>query len=283
MQNKNPTNKLKNNINTQQIVGVIDNSSPANTLQEDRKIESTPQVNESPNISQKQDIVKHSEPKVVTVYKDRPKRPGCLGCGIGCNTIGCMFSFILLFCCASIIFIIINRPAFIWDRVVSFLNQGLELPQYTPSSASYVEENIISNLKTGQNDVYITEDQLTTIARDRFPQFKDLTFDIESEELKFYWALDNNTNPIYANVSMKIVDNNIKISKIGTPNLDLPEFTSSAINSAIISLLNINGQSGEDSILNTILNSDSNFKVNKIEFQKDKVYLDVFLNINLFN
>ncbi len=225
-----------------------------------------------------------SQPKVLEkeiIYKKR--RGGCLGTGIGCQAIGCVLMLIIFVCCLSSIFIIINRPAFIWDRVVTLLNQGIVLPEYHPASASYVEENLISDLRNGQNDIYISADQLTTIARDKFPQFKDLNFIIENGELTMLWALDQNPNPVFGVIKMKIDNNNITISKIGTPNISLPAFANEAANKLVLSILNLNSKDGNGNILSALLNDSSNLKINKIEFQKDKLYLDVFIDVNLFN
>lgn len=217
------------------------------------------------------------------VIEYRTKRGGCLGTGIGCNVLGCLFILLLLFCCAGFIFIIVSRPPVIWDRVVDYLNTGLHLPDYHPSSADYVQESIVSNLKNGQNDIYISEDQLTTIARDKLTQFKDLTFDIENGELLMYWALDNSNKPVYAQIKLETKNNSVKISKIGTPNLSLPEFTNEALNSLILSVLNLNTSDGNGNLIDTILNNGGNIKINKVEFQKDKIYLDIYITVDLFN
>jgi len=239
------------------------------------------------NISQedfdtKQDLnAKNTEPKVIVKYRDRPKGGGCLG-GIGCNAIGCGILLILFACCLGTIFVVISRPAAIWDRVTTYLNTGLNTQVYQPASADYIQENIIGNLKNGQNDIYITEDQLTTIARERLTQFKDLRFDIENEELTMYWALDSSNNPVFGEIRMKTENSTVKIIKIGTPNLTLPEFTNAALNNILLSALNLNNKEGDGNLLSALITDNSNLKINKVEFQKDKLYLDVNISINLF-
>jgi len=206
---------------------------------------------------------------------------GCFT-GMGCNIAGCLVSLLLILCCLGTIFTIVNRPAFIWDRVVTFLNTGLNLPTYQNTNPTFIEESIISNIKNGQNDIYITEDQLTAIARERLTQLKDLRFDIENGELSMFWALDNSENPVYAQVKLKVENNKIVISKLGTPNVTLPEFANESANSLILSVLNASGIGGSGNFLDTLFAENGNIKINRIEFQKDKLYLDVFVNVNLF-
>ncbi len=255
----------------------MNSKNPSKSQLSGNLVTSTPTGNSLPAqpVAPTQPIVQQTK---VIEYK---RGNGCFS-GMGCNLAGCLISLLLILCCVGSLLIIVNRPAFIWDRVVSYLNTGINLPQYVSTDSTFIEENIISNIKNGQNDIYITEDQLTAIARERLTQLKDLRFDLESGELSMYWALDNSANPIYANVKLKVQDNKIAISKLGTPNLTLPEFANDSANNLILSILNASGLGSSGNFLDTLFAENGNVKINRIEFQKDKLYLDVFVNVNLF-
>lgn len=225
------------------------------------------------------------------------QRGGLFNTGVGCRALfscGCLL--ILLLCIGSVL-VVLARPPVVWRPVIGIANDNRTLT-YEPSlTAEEAQASIIAQVKAaGQNEIAISEEALTAIARERIPQLSMLTIDVEPNVLKLNWYLDQSENPVIGEVVLALdSENKLIIEKLGTPSLTLPRAFNDMLQNAIVSMLDAKGTSGQSddsvvvegessgvNVLQNLVTSNENFKISSATFEKDVVKLDVFVNISLF-
>lgn len=234
--------------------------------------------------SNQKEIIKE---RVVVEYRDKPQ--GCMpdvGCGCGCRTItcgGCLFFLLIII---GFIYIVINKPPVIWSEVVSFLNAEQSAPAYKPQDLDSLQDSINNQInEVGEVTIELTQDQLTTLIRDKSSQLNELTIDIEKDKLYLYFYLDKTlpAKPLYGIVEISEDNNNLAITRIGTGKVALPEIFNKTATNTIYSLLNIDttNEQNPTSILSGIFNSES-LDIKKVEFIDDAVKITADIKVNVF-
>jgi len=257
-----------------------------NTLKQSSK-KFTPIINVSstPVEQPQKEIIKE---RVVVEYRDKDRGCSNIGCGCGCRTLGCgCFIFIALII-AGLAYILINKPPFIWSEVVSFMNDGVEAPKYKQQDLSTLQDSINSQISNiGEVKIDLTQDQVTTLIRDKAPQLKDLTVEVITNQFTIYWYLDNTlpAKPMYGIVNINSKDDGtLEISRIGTGKVALPDFINKTATNGIYSLLNINTNDSNQtplSILTSLFNS-KNISVKSVELKQGIIEITADINVNLF-
>jgi hypothetical protein len=215
--------------------------------------------------------------KVIVEYRDRePKRSG-----IGCKAIGCILMLLLVACICGSIFVILSKPPFIWNPVVDYLNADLFIPDHYNVNF-FDAKNILSQQITlvGENNVALTEAQFTALAQDKLPVIAKPFFDIESDYLRILWVLDDSIpeHPLFGVIEIKQdAENNLYINKIGTGKVGLPDILNNGINSAITKF----GGNNPIELINKLISSDENIKVEDIVLQKDQILIKVNVKVNI--
>ncbi len=246
--------------------------------------------------SQKMAPVKPRE-EVVYRYEDKKPAGGCkpnLGCG--CKAIGCFGCIGIILVVVLTLYVFIAKPQAIWTQVVTFLNADISVPEYKPQSSTDVQ-NLINNqiTKVGDLDLVVTQDQLTTLTRDKLTNFKNLVIQSKPGVLKFYWDLDSTVadNPLKGVLEMTIdqKDGKIVISKIGTQRIGVPDFLNQIVTNAFYSLLNIGNQSGGNNssttnnsygFISNIIPSNA-VTIKSITFEEGLIRIKATINVNLFS
>ncbi len=204
-----------------------------------------------------------------------------LGCtSIGIRGLGCIIMLLFLGCCFLTLYVIINKPVTLWNPAVDILNNGFVYPNYQKQLSTTIESEIISQIKTvGENDVYISNDQLTYLLQEKLPQFNDLVFKSEDGVLKAYWKLDQGEKPIFGEADIQVFDkNNLVITRLGTPAVKFPSVMYPAINNLLAIFLN------QDLVKKQFENFklNDNLRIDEVSFLKDRVYLSVNVDVKIF-
>jgi hypothetical protein len=220
--------------------------------------------------------------KVVYVERDRRRRGG-----LGCRSIILILVLLTLAICCGTIYIFVSKPTGVWDSVVNFLNADLVLPEYDnttyESAATEIEQQVQS---VGANEVVITEDQLTALARGNLEQLNEILVDVQEGKLRLIWPVDKTLpeNPLYALIDIDLDDlNNPKISKLGTERLGLPQFLNDAISNAALSALNFgNNEEDPNALIKTIVFENEEVQIESIDFEKDEIVIQLNVAVDLF-
>jgi hypothetical protein len=199
---------------------------------------------------------------------------------------------IIILCCAVSI-ISLSKPGFVWTPLSEFLNDGKQTTIIADRSAAEVQQEILGQVTSvGENNIKVTEEQLTVLARQQLPQLRDLTVDIEQGILSLYWKLDQSENSIIANVDIGIDQSGkVSIKKIGTPKIALPESFNNAVAESVIQAITNSANQSEmtssatnsfdPSMLQNLITTNENFQLKSINLENDYADLKVFLNIPL--
>ncbi len=209
------------------------------------------------------------------------------GSGLGCRSIACGGCIVVLLIIIGIVFIAVNKPAGIWNTVVDFLNADAQVPEYKGTTSDQAKSQINDQItKVGENKVTIDEDAFTAIIRERVPDLKNPTFDIEPGIIRLYWDLDNTIkdDPLHGVVEIKSQDKNLVITKVGVNRVGTPTFLNDFVSKTIISLFNQTGskKDGDYSLLYNFLSPDQNITITDMSVEKDKVIITLNINANLF-
>lgn len=250
-----------------------------------------------PNNSKRAKKMEPIEPPVKEVIKERvvveyrDKGRGCSsgpGCGCGCRTFTCGGCLLFVLTIIGIAYVIINKPAFIWSEVVTFLNDDQRAPTYKPQDLTNLQESINSQISNiGEVQINLTQDQLTTLVRDQATQLNDLTIEINPQQLNIYFFLDKTlpAKPLYGIVNItQSADGKLEISRIGTGLIPLPDFINKTATNGVYSILNIDNSNQNQSplsILSSIFNSE-NLTIKSVELQEGTVKITADVKVNLF-
>lgn len=219
---------------------------------------------------------------------DEKKDKGKKGMNIGCGTIvagGC-FTLLLLF--IFVLYIIWAKPTSIWSWVVDNLNIGVELEQFesqitAAEAKSFLNEQINT---IGVNNVVISEEYLTPIAREQLPALEGLSVDLEEGSLNLYWILESSVedNPLlgYGRIAINN-ENNLEIQHLGVPAISFPAYVNDLIIAGGLSALNLaNLEDTSDSVLYQILDLNSSFDIQSVEFRENEIEVEINVQIDVF-
>ncbi len=221
-------------------------------------------------------------------YEDekRGKGKGCAP-GCSCRTIACGGCFIILLLIVGGIFIAVNKPAGIWNTAVDFLNAGVSVPAFKGTTSDQAKAAINSQItKVGENKVTIDEDSFTAILRQKIPDLKEPSVDIEPDLIKVYWKLDQSVpnDPLYGVVEIIVQDKKLVITKAGVNRVGSPAFLNDFVSNTVISLFNqANSKKDQDfSLLYNFLSPDQNVTITGVSLQQDKAVITLNIAANLF-
>lgn len=193
---------------------------------------------------------------------------------------GCLLGVVMLAIFLGSLYILIAQPQPLWGRIIGFINGGVtyEVTQ-SDKSSEVVQSEITAQVKNvGNNEVYIDEKDLTVLLRERFVSFRDITAEIEENKIHIFWKTNQSEIPIIGEAVLIINEQNrLEITQLGTPRFYFPTFSYTAINNMIEQFLS------QESVQEQIkLNNSENLEVKDVQFQKDRLYLNIFVDVKLF-
>jgi hypothetical protein len=205
---------------------------------------------------------------------------------ITCRTISCLI-LILLFCPIILIFLLIFlKPPVIWDSFVSFSNDGIEIEN--PDISLEESRNIVSEQLTslGENDVIIPEEVITVLARENFPELKNVSVRVRDESMNIYWEIDSSNNPPLL-ASAEILKSNtgeLYVSKLGTPRFTIPEFVVGAVSNAALTAMQFGEEKAErNNLLYKILDANKDLNIQNVEFTDESLIITVDINVTFYD
>lgn len=225
---------------------------------------------------------KYKEPEIRYIEKEVRRGNGC-GLRIFFY-LGCLGFCFLIF---AGIYILTTKPVGAWEKIVEFLNDDVQV-NYTKSLPNYdtVKVSVDDQLNTkGQNEIKITEDQLTVLGRENISQLKNLTVDVESEVVRLYWTIDENNkeNPLWGVVEIKILEGKPEIKKIGTERVGLPSFLNEALTNGILAMLDFgNNEKNPNEIIRALITKNEEMEISEIRLEKDLLVIVVNVDVSIF-
>lgn len=208
--------------------------------------------------------------------------PGC-----GCQSIGCLIILIIFLSFSFVIYIFIKKPEPIWNEVVIFLNDDLQVEEYKKNTdPDLIRVKVNDQINSiGENEVMISEDDLTALVRDNYSDLKELTIDIEPGKMNFVWIIDDSIedNPLYGVVVFKSKEGELYIQKAGTNKVALPQIINRLITKSAFKVLELGKQEVNDQLILEILDMDEDFKVKEIRLIDENLYLLLDVDVNVFN
>lgn len=221
-------------------------------------------------------------------FEDKARRPGCaVGCAkmlLSCRCLffGC-FLFLLLIIVAGIL-IFTQRPPFIYNPMVDWLNAGLEPQPQSELTLNEVTTELqgqLAKMQVGDNKLIITEPQLQAVLRDKLVenQLKELNVELKENVLKMYWNISAEEQKKLWAVLELGVDSEGKpvVYKLGTERIPLPTFTYNLLQGVLGSVLNLSGQDEKAGLFGVFLNLPDNVSLKSVQIFDDRV--EMVLNI----
>jgi hypothetical protein len=210
------------------------------------------------------------------------RRRGCLTRFLTCRCMGCGCLIFLLLFTLFAIFVLWQRPPFIWNPVKTWLNGDLapvSSGEVTASSAYANLNSQVSSFGVGLNKITITEKQLQAILRDKLisSNLNDLNVDMEPSALRVYWNVDSKEAPLWMVVELNTEDKTrIKFNKIGTERLPLPPFLNNLATELVASVLKFGAnKAAEGNLLDVVFTAPANVEIQDIKLEHDQLILTV--------
>ncbi len=223
------------------------------------------------------------EPKEIIKYRDRGA--GCVK-GCGCRTLSCSGCLLVILLVIGSIYVVLSRPPVIWNTVVNFLNNSVQIPQFNGMSAESAKNQINSSAQaSGYTSVSINENQLTAIVRENFKQLDNAIVDIEPNTIRIYWSLEKTipNNPLIGVIEIKMgTDGKLNLTKVGTEKIALPDFMNQLVSNLVPSVLSISSSDKDKTqVIYNLLSSNQSFQIKNVKLEKDNLILEI--SIDLFN
>ncbi|MEO6728317.1 MAG: hypothetical protein ABIM99_00180 [Candidatus Dojkabacteria bacterium] len=219
-------------------------------------------------------------------FEDNHRRGRGCAPGCGCRSIACGGLLVILLLIVGMIFIAVNKPSGIWNSVVDFLNAGVSVPKYTPTTSDEAKSKINEQItKVGENKVSIDENSFTAILRERVPDLKNPIVDLQPGIIKIYWELDQTIkdDPLYGVMEIKVQDKKLVITKAGVERIGTPGFINDFVSNTVMSLFNqaSSKKDGDYSLLYNFLSPDQNITITDLSLEQDKAIITLNINANL--
>lgn len=193
---------------------------------------------------------------------------------------GCLFALVGLVSFIGFIYVFVAQPQPVWGSISNFINGGVTYEvSNSDKNPEQIQNEITEQVKNvGTNDVYIDEKDLTVLLRQRFKSFRDATLEVEDGKAKVFWKTSASETPVVAEAVLVLNDQNrLEITQLGTPRFFFPGFSYVAINNMLKQLLEQESIKKEFSLPNS-----ENLQIRDVQFQQDKLYLNIFVDVNLF-
>jgi hypothetical protein len=230
----------------------------------------------------------NSNDEVKEVKKKQKRRNplATLGCGIRALSCGgCLFIILLI---VGGIFLLTSKPAGLWTFTVNFLNAGVDLSTYpTVENSTQVKQEINNQVTTiGVTNIVVTQEQLTSLLRDKYPDLKNLTAYVTPDKITIYWDVDNTikNNPLEATIEMRTDDSNkLNLTRFGTKRIAIPSFLNNYLTSVFNILASTSTSTSDKYAFLTNLLSANNIKITNISLDDQKIDIKADVKVNLFN
>lgn len=196
--------------------------------------------------------------------------------------LGCWVPILLLF---LFIAFLISKPPIIWNGVADFINNDVSVDPISPLTEEEALQQINSQLKTvGENTIRINETQLTALLSPRLTQLKNLVVDLEDGTIKLIWTLDDNSNgkDIYGIIELVYKEGELKIQRIGTGRIYLPESLNETITSSILSITQMSNNSTTSNLMQIVLPFESGLEIKSLDINKDEIVIVSSIDASLF-
>lgn len=186
---------------------------------------------------------------------------------------------------ALIILIFTSKPTIFWRPIVNFLNAGVELNSNTTLSQDEAKNRVEEEINSGDERIEINEEIITVLARENFGNLRDLTIDIEENEMKLLFILNDEVEDleIYGQMIATVNENNqLEINRVGTGRIGLPSSLNQFIFEGLFSRLTLGQEINNDKLVFQLLGVRESFNFENITLEKDNLVLEN-LEFNLFN
>lgn len=222
-------------------------------------------------------------------FEDKPQKPGLIvGCAkmlLSCRCLffGCFLFFVLII--IAIVLIFTQRPPFIYNPLVDWLNADLQAQSQSEQTLDQVGAQLkaqLTRMQVGENTLTITEPQLQAVLRDKLAenQLKDLNVELKDGILKMYWNISAEQQKKLWGVVELGVDASGKpvVYKLGTERVPLPPFMHNFAQSLLGSVLNLSGQEDKAGLFGIFLQLPANVNLKSVQIFDDRV--EMVLNID---
>jgi len=217
------------------------------------------------------------------------KRNRLFGIGCGIRAIGCGCFLLIILIIIGIVFFFVSKPAGLWTFAVNFLNDGITVSSYPKLENGEQVKQEINNQVTsiGTTTLQVTQEQLTSLLREKYPDLKNLYSYISKEKISIYWEVENTikNTPLQANIELKTDSNNkLSLTKFGTVRVPIPYFLNSYLTSIFNILASTTPSTTEDKYaFLTNLISANNLKITNITLDDSNINIKADVKVNLFN
>lgn len=204
---------------------------------------------------------------------------------IGCRLIGCScFLFIVISCIFSV-FMFVARPQTLWGYVADFVNDGLTTREYISIDPKLVQNRINSQITNFEEiKLILNEDEVTSLARQSLPSFKNLVVDLKENKILFTWDLfaADDEKPVKGLTELELKDQSLILNKLGTKRIDSPDFLKRFIAQMFLSKLNLGNENLDTGFLGSVFSS-SQIRIQSVEITEFDMTINGKISLDLFN
>ena len=202
---------------------VTDTLPPIPAQTETPPVETANETKEETSEDEKDDE-EGDEPQVVerVIIKEKGSGGGCFGF---IRNLTCIVISMILLLIAAAVAIVIFKPAFITEPLKVFLNADYKPADVSEGTSSesvknYIDE--VTNATDGEVTFQITEDQLTTLVREKFDENVDVRTGMEENKLQLFIDIAQQGEPLWLIIELSDNGDNLTFSRIGFGRINTP-------------------------------------------------------------
>lgn len=200
--------------------------------------------------------------------------------------IGCSFVFIIFASFILLIILLVTKPGFFWKPFTGFMNKGIEIS----SELEYTAEEVSSNIKDqirengfGESVITITNNEITALARQSFPELPVLQIAFTENRMSAYWILSGKVDGNYLLGFAQIQNDSediLNVSKLGTPKIVLPKFLNKAISTAALAIFTFGEEKHENyNLIAQIIRDTFNYEILDVKFLEGEMHLTIMVDV----
>jgi len=190
--------------------------------------------------------------------------------------------WLTVFLILALIFVIVFKPAGLWNPLKNIINGDLHLPVISEvnSGETYLK---INDLGKVNRSVSLNESEFTSLVRSKLQPVSELRIGFEDNLMKFYYNIDNAEAPLWLVIAFKVNQGSekLEIAGISIGSIGVPEFFVSFLSNQLGGLQGIinNAITGNTAVtlMNQLLDEqklDDRISLKSVVFEKEKVTLN---------